>query len=782
MADTKISNLPAASDITGADIPIVQGGTNKKAAASLFATDISGKQATLVSGTNIKTIRGVSVLGSGDLYVDVPVTTAASTNAYTITDTYPAAYTTGEKFVVIFTNANTTASTLNRNGLGAKAIKKNGAGALSSGDLIAGAAYLLVYDGTNYQVVGAVGSGSGLPSMTGHDGEFLTNDGASTASWAVPGGIRVYDVEAYGALHDGIVISANVTATSGSATISVTGGATPFVVGDVGKVILISGAGAGGAPFRGTIATYISSTSVTLNTTAGTNVTLAWMCFGTDDTAAVQAAINAAHTAGGGTVYLKKGIYIINGALQTSISGTNPNSQIYFPSEADTSYTFSQVRLLGESSVALDQYNGEILTTGTVFISTLISVSGTAPAVFGTKGATGNFQNFNFSDIYAENIHVVVTSNKGAVAPYLSGWSLFQASAVSMRRVSVTTEVGLTNTVTPSGGSTFGFALSSYNNNGPNTFSECFAGGVHYGAIVGEHSIIDNFYCIGCYRGFVFLKGYHTITGKILTHRCNTQLYFPSASSFLGQDNSATNAQAIIDLLLETEINADGKWYDTVYLLDDFNLSSFGRLRLATGDGPTGAKAANVTMLGMITATNGLNLNVIPSQSVIPRQMNQAGEVVTTHSGATGLEGVIQADSGLPGTAGGQHGVVQAVTNQANTSLAPVGVFQHLNSNIGSNTSTQNRMLQIATFTDGAINTSITYIRGLLAGTLTALWEWRPTGISVMLPFYLGQYANDAAADTAAGGTAAKGAMYYNTSTDKIKVKENATWKTVTTT
>lgn len=43
MADSKISALPDASDIVGAVVPIVQGGTNKKAASTLFATNISGK-------------------------------------------------------------------------------------------------------------------------------------------------------------------------------------------------------------------------------------------------------------------------------------------------------------------------------------------------------------------------------------------------------------------------------------------------------------------------------------------------------------------------------------------------------------------------------------------------------------------------------------------------------------------------------------------------------------------------------------------------------------------
>ena len=36
MADEKISAMPAASDLIGADIAIIQGGVNKKAAASIF--------------------------------------------------------------------------------------------------------------------------------------------------------------------------------------------------------------------------------------------------------------------------------------------------------------------------------------------------------------------------------------------------------------------------------------------------------------------------------------------------------------------------------------------------------------------------------------------------------------------------------------------------------------------------------------------------------------------------------------------------------------------------
>lgn len=105
---------------------------------------------------------------------------------------------------------NTTATTINVNGIGAKAITKNGTVALSGGELVTGRAYLLIYDGTRFQLVGQispisatvlasdthgvssvaalpkgnvwVGNGSNLPVTLGPgaDGKVLTANSAAT--------------------------------------------------------------------------------------------------------------------------------------------------------------------------------------------------------------------------------------------------------------------------------------------------------------------------------------------------------------------------------------------------------------------------------------------------------------------------------------------------------------------------------------------------------------------------------------------------------------------------
>lgn len=80
--------------------------------------------------------------------------TAAGTNTYTATIAPTiTAYTSTQSFFITFTNANTGASTINLNGLGAKTITKQGI-PITSGDIIAGGIYLISYDGTNFQLLG----------------------------------------------------------------------------------------------------------------------------------------------------------------------------------------------------------------------------------------------------------------------------------------------------------------------------------------------------------------------------------------------------------------------------------------------------------------------------------------------------------------------------------------------------------------------------------------------------------------------------------------------------
>jgi hypothetical protein len=63
------------------------------------------------------------------------------------------AYATGNQFSFVVANTNTAAVTLNVDGIGAKAITRTGTTALVAGDMVAGQAVEIIYDGTRFQLV-----------------------------------------------------------------------------------------------------------------------------------------------------------------------------------------------------------------------------------------------------------------------------------------------------------------------------------------------------------------------------------------------------------------------------------------------------------------------------------------------------------------------------------------------------------------------------------------------------------------------------------------------------
>lgn len=123
-------------------------------ATGLFKTNATGDIGSDDARTLVEDLTDSFVNKIDDVYTSYTVT-AGGTDTYTAT-TSPAigSYTTSQRFSIKFTNANTGPATLNLNSLGAKDIKKSGTAALASGDIAAGQILLLIYDGTNFQVVG----------------------------------------------------------------------------------------------------------------------------------------------------------------------------------------------------------------------------------------------------------------------------------------------------------------------------------------------------------------------------------------------------------------------------------------------------------------------------------------------------------------------------------------------------------------------------------------------------------------------------------------------------
>lgn len=93
-------------------------------------------------------------------------------------------YQTGNMFSFIVQNTNTSTVTLNIDGLGAKAILRNATDPIQAGDLTAGNVVVVIYDGTEFQLI-SVGFGGGATGAGG-DKIFVENGQTVTTSYAIP--------------------------------------------------------------------------------------------------------------------------------------------------------------------------------------------------------------------------------------------------------------------------------------------------------------------------------------------------------------------------------------------------------------------------------------------------------------------------------------------------------------------------------------------------------------------------------------------------------------------
>ena len=118
------------------------------------------------------------------------LTSVAGTNTITASITpSPTTYTAGQTFRFVSAGANTGATTLNINGLGAKNVTKNGSVALVAGDIASGAVVDVVYDGTQFQMSQASGAGRflGVQVFTA-TGTYTPTAGTKTVVVELQGG------------------------------------------------------------------------------------------------------------------------------------------------------------------------------------------------------------------------------------------------------------------------------------------------------------------------------------------------------------------------------------------------------------------------------------------------------------------------------------------------------------------------------------------------------------------------------------------------------------------
>lgn len=341
----------------------------------------------------------------------------------------------------------------------------------------------------------------------------------------------------------------------------------------------------------------------------------------TDDTAAIQAAINACYAAGGGTVFFPNGIYVLSGALQTNVNGLNYNSQLYIPyygggAGGPQNRGRVSILLLGESVPVLMQSCG-ISTAYTpntgVILKSTIQGSGANPSIISSGIASGGtISQNNDTETHIKNLQFqpVVDSNNRITIGAIN----FRRSrnAIIKNTSCFPFEINLVNSSTPIN-NCCGIQMPTINCEHINFVENCNVGGFESGIVSGEHTCLINTVTISCLYGYVFLETNHIITGYSLkSFWCANNVRF-TGISYVKIDS------------LQVEWDDLGKWYDTQYTILDPNNYGRGEIGYNIVEADVGFNNSRFSQSG------GLNLKIsaiINEQGILTLNSSYLGDTL----------------------------------------------------------------------------------------------------------------------------------------------------------
>lgn len=240
----------------------------------------------------------------------------------------------------------------------------------------------------------------------------------------------------------------------------------------------------------------------------------------TDDTTAVQAAIDAAISAGGGVVYFPRGVYKIGGALQDT---SRSNAQLLLP-RIHLNSEMITVELRGEFSPPADISVVGSMTlpdNHSIIKGTLNAASGTAPCLLGAWGPSGSSGDFSNAHVVLRDLTFRMPSN-----PVLTAVDLEHTVCVEVDNVIIDTGsydvAGLSEMTTST---SYGLKTPAINNGAQTVLGILNVVGFYKGIKVAEHTHGHNVNLWGCRQALEFVAAYHpSIFERLGLYHCQRGL------------------------------------------------------------------------------------------------------------------------------------------------------------------------------------------------------------------------------------------------------------------
>ncbi|MCX6229213.1 MAG: glycosyl hydrolase family 28-related protein [Bacteroidia bacterium] len=267
------------------------------------------------------------------------------------------------------------------------------------------------------------------------------------------------------------------------------------------------------------------------NTTKDTNYPFNVKNFGakgdhkTDDTKAIQAAINAAVSHGGGTVYFPDGVYQIGGPAIDSVNHQRCSSQLYIP--VSTLEHPINIVFKGETAPEFE-LQGLIKTTpsmnGSILLSTLITSDSTQFVIGMVRGQGKNWRQWNYSTPSFFNLGIRTSTTKQGdtvqVRNSLGGINLAYASKSTLDNILITTQSPLASILNPTGTGSVALVTPKVDNHAQIDIGLIRIGGYDYGIKFSEHFVAQDVQIVCCNIGFLSEFSHHSSSVQTLEIEC----------------------------------------------------------------------------------------------------------------------------------------------------------------------------------------------------------------------------------------------------------------------
>jgi hypothetical protein len=219
----------------------------------------------------------------------------------------------------------------------------------------------------------------------------------------------------------------------------------------------------------------------------------------TDDTAAWQAALDYAHSLGGGRIISSiPGVSIIAGALQDT---GGANAQLLLPAvdygDTETVTIVIEGAFAPGSGVAVGSTT-PIPVHQLVLKSTL--TTGTGGAVIGGQGPSGTSESFTNVELYLRNVTVRLPAN-----PVLSGLNLLKVACADLDSVIVDAgSYSIPSISVPTTSTSYGIKLPDLDNGAHTRLGRVDVVGFYNGLLYNEHTLGQYVFTWACKIGHVF--------------------------------------------------------------------------------------------------------------------------------------------------------------------------------------------------------------------------------------------------------------------------------------